>query len=910
MKLTSCIGAAGRIVATGGSRRSRDKRNRYFRAGVNEKMIFGLGKKREDDKKDGTQGRKDRDKDKDAKEGDTTAKGSGAADATEAVSKRAVREGQVPPLEPAELRRVTDPAAFDFKTTAEIEPMHGPIGQERALRALRFGAGMPAHDYNIFVLGPDASGKSAAVKSLLTELALKANRPDDWVYVHNFESPNAPNALRLSPGRGRRLQKAMTAAIDELQATLPGAFESEDYLARARAIEAEHSGAYEDRLQALTHRSEERGIALLRTPLGFTFAPMLEGKVVKPEAFAAMPPSMQADVRETIEALQQELADILQSLPRIDKEKRDQLRRLNEEVASLAVKSALDDAIAEFGEDPGTMGYLAAVEHDLISNAQLFLTPEDNDDAAIVRQPLDSARDPRFRRYMVNVVVGQDAGNHGAPVVEETNPTHGNLIGKVEHLSQMGALVTDFLLIKPGALHRANGGYLLIDARKLLLSPFAWEAMKRALKNQSVRFEAPAENLGIGVATQSLDPEPIPLSVKVVLFGDRELYYLLAQGDPEFQQLFKVQADFDETIDRTDENTRDYTRLLAGIVDKHGLKALDAGAAAHLVEQASRIAGDRDKLSIEVSRVADLVREADFWAQDAGRETMKREDVRRAVDEHIQRADRLRDRAQETFERGIVMVDTEGEKAGQINGLSVQQLGDFAFGRPTRITARVRFGPGRVVDIEREVKLGGPLHSKGVMILWGYLAGMFAQSRPLALSASLVFEQSYGGVDGDSASSTELYALLSALADAPIRQGLAVTGSVNQLGDVQAIGGVNEKIEGFFDVCHARGLTGQQGVIIPQSNVQHLMLREDVVEAARQDKFHVYAVRTVAEGIELLTGVPAGERGSDGKYPPDSLFGRVEAKLEVFADRAQAAGGAIGGASIARDNSAATGGSA
>ena len=834
-------------------------------------MIFGLGKKSRKDGKSET-GETASDDDQEKRNEDDPPVPSTAALAAD------------------ELRRTVDADTLKFKTTDDLEPMHGLIGQERALRALHFGAGMRSYDYNIFVLGPDASGKSAAVRATLTALAAEAASPNDWVYVNNFQHSNSPNALRLPPGQARPLEKAMVAVIDELRATLPTAFESEDYQARARAIDVEYGGQPEEQLQALGQKAEQRGIAFLRTPLGFTFAPMLEGKVVKPEAFAAMPPSMQSKVKDNIEALQQELTELLQSFPRADKERRQNLGALNEEVAANAVKAALADVLADFGKDEGVQGFLRAVETDLIANAHLFISEETGERSDFVPQPLDSSRDPRFRRYMINTIIAQETDNRGAPVVEATNPTHGNLIGRAEHLAHMGALVTDFLLIKPGALHRANGGYLLIDARKLLLSPFAWEALKRALSTRSIRIEQPAESLGI-VTTQSLDPQPIPLDVKVVLFGDRELYYLLSQSDPEFQQLFKVQADFDDTIARTKDNTVAYARLVAAIAGEHALKPLDKSAIARIIDEGSRMAGDRDKLSIEVSRIGDIVREADYWATDAGRKVTTREDVRRAINEHVQRADRLRDRDQETFERGIVLVDTEGEAIGQINGLSVLQLGEFSFGRPTRITARVRFGPGRVVDIEREVKLGGPLHSKGVMILWGYLAGMFAQDRLLALSASLVFEQSYGGVDGDSASSTELYALLSALADAPIRQGIAVTGSVNQLGEVQAISGVNEKVEGFFDVCSARGLTGAQGVIIPKANVQHLMLREDVVDAVKAGKFSVFAVSTIAEGIEILTGMPAGERGVDGAFPEDTVFGRIEEKLRLFAERASSSGG-------------------
>jgi lon-related putative ATP-dependent protease len=529
---------------------------------------------------------------------------------------------------------------------------------------------------------------------------------------------------------------------------------------------------------------------------------------------------------------------------------------------------------------------------------------------AIVRQPVDTARDARFRRYLVNVMVSNGATGSagvqgGAPVIEELNPTYGNLIGRIEHIAQMGTLVTDFLLIKPGALHAANGGYLLIDARKLLLSPFAWEALKRALKARAIHIEQPSEATGFSlISTQSLDPDPIPLDVRVVLFGDRELYYMLSAYDPDFAGLFKVQADFDDTIARSAENDNAYARVIASIVKEHGLKPFDASGVARIIDEGARLADDREKLSIEIGRIADIVREADYWSSQAKRKLTTRQDVARAIDEQIQRADRLRDRAQETIARGLVLVDTEGTRVGQINALSVIQLGTFSFGRPSRITARVRVGAGRVMDIEREAKLGGPLHTKGVMILWGFLAGRYALDLPLSLAATLVFEQSYGGVDGDSASAAELFALLSALSEQPIRQSLAVTGSVNQLGEIQAIGGVNEKIEGFFDVCRQRGLNEQQGVLIPKSNVQHLMLREDVVEAVRHGQFAIYPISTIDEGIEILTGVKAGERGPEGRFPGGTVNRLVEDKVRSFAERVRGFSKGLGG--NAADNSGGT----
>jgi lon-related putative ATP-dependent protease len=805
-----------------------------------------------------------------------------------AEAARLVAAEQPAPLAAGELRRTVDATALGFRTTAELEPISGLIGQDRALRAIEFGAGMKTNDFNIFVLGPPASGKTTAVRAFLTGKAEKLPAPSDWVYVYNFENANRPRALRLPVGRARLLEKGMVAAIDELRVTLPAAFEGEESQARRRAIDQEFRASQEEQFEALSRKAQGQNIAILRTPTGFGMAPMHEGRVVKPEIFAALPEDLKKGVEVKIEALQKELETILESVPKTEKQRRARTTELNEEIANAAVVEALDDIKASFADVPAALAHLEAAHKDLVRNVGLFLASSE-EESQIVKQPVDTSRDPRFRRYMVNVVVGNGEERAHAPIVEEINPTYPNLIGRIDHIAQMGALMTDFLLIKSGALHRANGGNLLLDARKLLQSPFAYEALKRAIKAQEIRIEQPAETAGF-ISTQTLDPEPIPLDVKVVLTGDRELYYLLSQHDPDFLGLFKVQADFDDTITRSSENYRDYARVMASIVRTHGLRHLDAGGVARVLEEGARLASDREKLSIEIGRVSDILREADYWAGKAGRATVERQDVARAIDEHTQRSDRLRDRAQESIGRDIVFIDTDGDKIGQINALSVLQLGTFSFGRPSRITARVRMGQGRVTDIEREVKLGGPLHSKGVMILWGYLAGRFAQDVPLALAASLVFEQSYGGVDGDSASSTELYALLSALSEVPIHQGWAVTGSVNQWGEVQPIGGANEKIEGFFDVCKARGLTGRQGVLVPKANVQHLMLREDVVEAVRGGQFAIHAVATIDEGIEILTGVKAGSLGDDGKFEPGTINRLVEDKLRAFAERARAFG--------------------
>ena len=786
------------------------------------------------------------------------------------------------------LRRVVDPRSLGFASTADLDPADGLIGQERALRAIQLGVNIRQQDFNLFVLGPAESGKSTAVTSYLQDKAKSEPAPSDWVYVNNFDDPDKPKALPLPRGRAERFSKAMIGVIDELKVALPAVFEGDDYRARRRAIEEELRSSQESAVEQLSEKARGEDIALLRTPTGFGMAPMHDGKVIKPEVFETLTKETREQFEKRIEELQKELMQILENLPRLQREGRSRLQSLNEEVAGGVVRQVLADVEAEHADVKDVAAHLVVVKADLISNVALFLTSGDGQEEAIVHQAVDTQRDTRFRRYLVNVVVTSSDGG-GAPIIEEDNPTYGNLIGRVDHIARMGALLTDFLLIKPGSLHRANGGYLLLDARKVLTSPFAWEALKRALKSRQIEIESPAESMGL-ISTVSVDPEPIPLNVKVILFGDRTLYYLLCEHEPDFNRLFKVQADFDESIDATVANQADYARLIASIVKRHALRHVDAAGAARLIEEGSRLAEDNEKLSLEVGKLADVLREADYWASAAGHDLIMSEDVIRAIEERLHRSDRVRDRMTESFARDIVLLGTEGAKVGQINGLSVLGLAGFSFGRPSRITARVRMGSGRVTDIEREVELGGPLHSKGVMILWGFLAGRYALDVPLALAASLVFEQSYGGVDGDSASSAELYALLSALAEVPIKQSFAVTGSVNQLGEVQAIGGVNQKIEGFYDICRLRGLDGSQGVLIPASNVQHLMLRNDVVEAVREGKFKVHAVASIDQGIELLTGVVAGERGKDGRFPEGSINRLVEDRLRGFALAAKAFG--------------------
>ncbi|MEE2980982.1 MAG: ATP-binding protein, partial [Pseudomonadota bacterium] len=669
-----------------------------------------------------------------------------------------------------------------------------------------------------------------------------------------------------------------------LRAAIPAAFESDDYRSRKSAIEDKFKELHEHALEGVQSSARERDIALIRTPEGLGFAPMTGDKVIEPEAFQALPDADRKRLQKDVESLQEELQAVLVQLPALVKQSHQQIADLDREITRFATGHLIDDLQHKFDGLDDVRAYLDAVRKDVVENATIFLPRDEAGQPGAVATPgrtPPAQPDAGMDRYAVNLLV-DCSGRTGAPVIYEDHPTYQRLVGEIEHISQMGALTTNFTLIKPGALHRANGGTIIVDARKLLQQPLSYDALKQALQGRRIRIEAPGQALSM-VSTRGLEPEPIPLDVKVVLIGEPTLYYTLTQQDPEFGELFKVAADFEDQVERTDDNAMLYAQMIAERAREADLKPLDRGVVARILEHGSRMAADAERLSVRVGSVTDLMREADYWCTENGAAVIKAGHVQQALDAQVRRANRMQERMAEQVTRGTILIDTDGAEVGQINGLSVLQLGSFGFGKPTRITARVRLGKGEVIDIEREVELGGPLHSKGVLILSGYLGARFAEDRPLSLAVSLVFEQSYGGVDGDSASSTELYAILSALSGVPIRQGLAVTGSVNQRGEVQAIGGVNEKIEGFFDLCQSRGLTGEQGVMIPAANVKHLMLRSDVVAAAMAGQFRIYPIATIDQGIACLTGVAAGERGEDGQFPDGTINQLVEAKLASFA---------------------------
>jgi lon-related putative ATP-dependent protease len=784
------------------------------------------------------------------------------------------------PLPAALLRRRCGIEELPFELSSELADAPAMIGQERAAEAVMFALRMRQKGYNIYALGPPGTGRHSLVEDLLKQRAATESAASDWCYVNNFTDPQRPRCLDLPAGQGVGFAAAIKHLIEELRVALPAAFERDEYRARREVLEQQMKAHSEEGFGGLQKRADAKGIALIRTPMGLALAPKRDGKVMNPEDFEALPEEERQRIQHDLEEAQSELETVMRQVPQWEREHREALRALNRNTTGFAVANLIAELRANYADLPDIVDYLDAVETDIKENVEDFLQQTPPQQPEQGGPPMTAAaqaamEDMRFRRYQVNVIV-DNGGKAGAPVVYENNPTYQNLIGRVEHLARFGALITDFNLIQAGALHRANGGYLILDAERLLAGGYGWPALKRALQAGEIRIESIEQALSVAT-TVSLQPQPIPLDVKVVLIGSPLLYYALAGNDEDFSELFKIAADFDDRVQRTGDATLLYARVIATIVRREHLRAFDRDAVGRVIEQAARLAGDADRLSVSLRAVIELLQEADQLAADASKEIVGAAEVQAAIDAQIRRGDRIYRRMQEEITRRTIRIETDGEMVGQINGLSVISLGMLAFGNPTRITAQVRMGRGEVVDIEREVQLGGPLHSKGVLILSGFLGGRFGAGRPLSLHASLVFEQSYGGVDGDSASAAELFALLSALSEVPIRQCFAVTGSVDQHGVIQAIGGVNEKIEGFFDICRRAGLTGKQGCIIPASNVKHLMLRGDVVEAVEAGKFRVIPMETIDQGFELLTGAPT-----------ETTNNKIAARLDEFAARAAA----------------------
>ena len=788
-----------------------------------------------------------------------------------------------------QLYRKCDPGKFDFKTTADLEERLSALGQDRAISAVELGIHIRSRGYNLFCLGPEGTGKMSLVKRILEKEAKSRKTPDDWAYVYNFEEPYKPLAVRFPVGKACAFAKDVDDLIENLSTSLPAIIESEEYKAALGIIRQKYKSKKDEYINILQKKAKGKRVSLLHMQMGLVVAPMKDGEVLNPDSFDQLPEEEKKLIMDDLNAMQEEIENATQDLPHWEEKQKNEVSALREKFAKMAVKEPIGELRKKYKGMSSAVKFLKSVQNHILDNVDEFV-PEDkekitpptggeDDPLQVLLSKMKQPEDDKFDKLKVNVIVKNTPGA-GAPIITLDHPTQGNLVGKVERIQQYGALLTDFTLIKAGALHCANGGFLLLDARKVLEQPFAWDSLKRAIASKRVKIEAPSEETSF--TTISLDPEPIPLDVKIVLTGDFEIYDLLCERDPDFRDFFKVEADFGIIMDRTDYNEIEYAKLIGSLSNKKGLRSLNRQAVARIIEHASRLADDADKLTAHISSIGDLLREADYWARKSNSKQIGKNHIDQAIEAQIYRSDRVKKHMLEEIDKGTILMDVKGERVGQINGLVVYDFSTYSFGKPTRITAQVRIGKGDFVDIEREISLSGPIHTKGVLILKSLIANRFAKHSPLSLSASIVFEQSYGGVDGDSASSTEYYCLISAISELPIKQNIAVTGSINQFGEIQPIGGVNEKIEGFFDVCNHAGLTGNQGVIIPRTNVGNLMLRSDILQAVDEGKFTIYAIDNVDDGIEILTGVKAGKADKNGEFEKGTVNYKVQESLRNY----------------------------
>jgi lon-related putative ATP-dependent protease len=775
-----------------------------------------------------------------------------------------------------DLRRLCEPLGISFESSDQLPPGTRYLGQQRAIDAIRFGIQIESDGHNVFVLGPPGSHRHGLAEELAHEQAAKKKPPGDWCYVTNFANSEKPQTLSFPTGRGDEFRRDMRDLIEELRLAIPATFEGDDYRSQLKAVEAKTQKEVEELWKELEDHASSQGIGVLHTPTGYVLAPVKDDKVIDEEEFSKLPKAKRVKVQKAIRVLSEELQTHIEHLPQLHKNYRERVKALNRDVTEHAVGVLLSDLRAKYRDLPAVVTYLDEVQENIVDNAEDFHSADSSPLPFLSRDASQS-----FSQYDVNLIVSNEK-NATAPVIFEPNPNYTNIIGKVEYRAEMGALLTDFRMIRSGALLAANGGYLILDMHRVLSRPFVWEALKQALFAKQVRIESPGETYGF-VSTTTLQPDPIPLDVKVILVGERWLYYLLCVYDSEFNDLFKVAADLDDDIKRNDENTEAYILLIAGRIRERELLPFSREAVQKVMEQRVRRAEDSERLSMHMRSLDDLLIQSDYWARQRGTKRVDATDVSKAIDEIARRLGRTQARVADAIQRDTLLIDTEGACVGQVNGLSVVGLAEFRFGHPVRITATTRIGTGTVVDIEREVELGGAIHSKGVMILSAALSSRYASEVPLSMHGNIVFEQSYGGVEGDSASVAELCALLSSLSGVPVRQNLAVTGSINQLGRVQVVGGINEKIEGFFDICKQRGLDGSHGVIIPRDNIKHLMLREDVVDAVKQGQFNVFAVGNIDEALSILTGVEAGQRDENGEFPKESVNHRVEKQLLRYA---------------------------
>ncbi|MDA2925707.1 AAA family ATPase [Acidobacteria bacterium AH-259-G07] len=788
-------------------------------------------------------------------------------------------------LKPEDLCSLCDIEQLDFENTEQLDSLEGIIGQSRAVKAIEFGLGMSSFGYNIYAAGIPGTGKKSLIKSFVERIASERETPPDIFYVHNFSQPDHPRVIKVPPGVGCEFKRDMEELVLNLKEEIPKAFKSEDYERQQDEIVQgfqQKRGELIGRVQA---EARQRQLLIKGEGPQILTIPMRGGEEMSPVDFENLSEEEQEKIRRKQEELSEVMQDIHREIRDVQQETQKRIKELNRRVALVALGYLLENLQSRYKKCKGIVEYLGEVQEDVLDNLSDFLGSEQEQSQPPVKGARAAASRSASDRYQVNVLVDHSK-QKGAPVFLESHPTYRNLIGFMEREASMGTLYTDYTMIRAGSMIQANGGFLILDIADVLLSPFAWEALKRVIQNGEVKIEDVGEQYGF-IATAGLQPQPVQVDLKIIVLGSIQLYNLLYNLDEDFQKLFKIKADFDTITHKDERRVMEYARYVKKRCDEEKLKHFDRQAVATVIEHCSRMVSDQTRLTLRFSDVADVIRESSYWASQNGRQYVASDDVRKAIEEKIYRSNLVEERLQEMIDEGSILIQTSGEKAGQINGLSVYQLGDYSFGKPTRITAQVSVGDKGIVNIEREAKLSGNIHDKGVLILSGYLHGKYGQARPLSLNASICFEQSYSGVDGDSASSTELYAILSSLCSVPLKQSIAVTGSINQMGVIQPIGGVNEKIEGFFHTCKASGLSGEQGVMIPKQNVKNLMLKSEVIEAIREGKFHIYAVKTADEGLEILTGRKAGDLQSDGTYPPESIHFLVYQRLGEMAESIQ-----------------------
>lgn len=783
-------------------------------------------------------------------------------------------------LKASDLRCICDPKVFKFKNTSEIKPLNEVIGQKRAVQAIEFGLNMKSPGYNIFVTGVEGTGKSTIVKDIVTKQAKTLPGPDGWCLVNNFKDQFRPKAIAVSYEKAAPFSKTMNKLIEALAKDLPSAFESKPYLKRLSVIKKRYSDKQNQLFQKIEKFAEDKHLQIVKSENEFETIPIVDGKPLTTEDFTNLSKGKKAEIEENIRLIQSQIELASVEVDKLNSALHTDVEKLMDETTLSVVKSRLGKIRSEFKDNPNILTHLAEVEQDIVENVNLFMPSEETGTGK--ENIFASPQKSKLQRYRVNILTNRESIK-GAPVIFDTNPTYHNVMGRIEKRAYMGTVTTDFTMVQAGSLLNANGGFLIMEMESLLMNPYVWEALKRALQTKCLTIEDITEETGFG--TVSLRPEPIPLEVKVILLGGYDNFETLQTYDPRFNKIFKVRADFDYEVQKSPDTVQQYAQFIARVCIEEGLLPFTPKGVAAIVEYGEKYVSAKDKLSIRFGPLLGVLKEADYWARKNKAKLISDQYVVTAFHEHRFRHNLYEEKTHESYLDKTIMIDVDGAITGQVNALAVYQIGDFSFGRPVRITVETFMGKDGVINIERESKLSGSTHDKGVLILSGYMGRTFAQNYPLNLSISITFEQSYSGIDGDSASSTELYAIISSLAGIPIKQEIAVTGSVNQKGKIQAIGGVNQKIEGFFEVCKANDLTGKQGVMIPRANVKNLMLRKKVVDAVKKRKFHVYQVSTVEEGIEILTGVPAGKADKDGNYPEGTVFGAVQKKLKQYFKR-------------------------